>query len=264
MNKHLMSFFLDSGASYDSDAQAFFTATGITDATQKTAVNTLVTALKAASIWTKYVAIYPFVGGAATTHKFNLKDPQDTDAAYRLTFSGGWTHNANGVTGNGTTGAARTYVILPTLGRNTAGFTIVSKTAAQAASYGWGVIDGSFALRSALRWTDDNAYTSISGGADVSAANTDGSGFFLGTRISLTQFNLYIRGTKSTLSRNSLDISTSTVDIALGAEQTTIGSFTSFSSRNWASFGLMNATFSDADELAARNAFTAFNTALSR
>ena len=29
-------------------------------------------------------AIYPFVGGTATTHKFNLKDPADINAAFRL------------------------------------------------------------------------------------------------------------------------------------------------------------------------------------
>jgi hypothetical protein len=82
--------------SYDSDAVAFFTATGITDTTQKSAVNTLVLDLKSYGIWTKTKAIYPFVGGTATTHKYNLKDPRDLDAAFRLTFFGGWTHSATG------------------------------------------------------------------------------------------------------------------------------------------------------------------------
>ena len=51
-------------------------------------------------------ALYPFVGGTATSHKFNLKDPRDLDAAFRLQFNGGWTHNSNGVTPNGTNGYA--------------------------------------------------------------------------------------------------------------------------------------------------------------
>jgi hypothetical protein len=100
-----------SAASVDVDALAFFTAAGITDTTQKTAVNTLVTDLKTANIWTKMKAIYPFVGGSATSHKFNLKDPRDDNAAFRLTFSGGWTHSSTGALPNGANAWANTYFI---------------------------------------------------------------------------------------------------------------------------------------------------------
>lgn len=96
--------------SYDADALAFITAASITDNTQKTAVNTLVTDLKNANIWTKMKAIYPFVGGTATSHKFNLKDPRDLDAAYRLSFVGGGTHSATGYLPNGTTAYANTFI----------------------------------------------------------------------------------------------------------------------------------------------------------
>jgi hypothetical protein len=95
----------------DPDAQAFITAAAITDPTQQTAINTLVVDLKGYSIWTKMKAVYPFVGGTASTHKFNLKDPRDLDAAFRLTFSGGWTHNSNGITGNGVNTQALTKLI---------------------------------------------------------------------------------------------------------------------------------------------------------
>lgn len=81
----------------DADAQAFITAAGITDATQKSAINTLVVQLKSYSLWTKMQAIYPIVGGTATTHKYNLKNPLDTDAAFRLTFTGSWTHASTGM-----------------------------------------------------------------------------------------------------------------------------------------------------------------------
>ena len=98
-----------SAASGDADALAFITAAAITDTTQKSAINTLVTQLKTYGIWTKMNALYPMVGGSATSHKFNLKDPRDLDAAYRLTFSGGWTHSSTGAKPNGTTGYANTY-----------------------------------------------------------------------------------------------------------------------------------------------------------
>lgn len=87
---------------YDTDAQAFITACagqGVTlNTTQEGAINQLVLDLKAASIWTKFYAIYPMIGGAAGSHKLNLKDPRDLDAAYRLSFLGGAiTHNSTGV-----------------------------------------------------------------------------------------------------------------------------------------------------------------------
>ncbi len=86
-----------SGGGVDPDAQAFITAASITDPTQQSAINQLVVDLKGYSIWTKFKAIYPIVGGSASSHKFNLKDPRDLDAAFRLTFSSGWTHSANGM-----------------------------------------------------------------------------------------------------------------------------------------------------------------------
>jgi hypothetical protein len=96
--------------SVDPDAEAFLTAAAITDATITSAVDTLVTDLKTANIWTKMKAIYPMVGGSATTHKWNLKDPLDTDAAFRLSFVGGWTHSSTGALPNGTNGYANTFL----------------------------------------------------------------------------------------------------------------------------------------------------------
>ena len=43
--------------SVDSDAQAFLTATGITDATISSAINTLVVDLKGLNLWSKFYAI---------------------------------------------------------------------------------------------------------------------------------------------------------------------------------------------------------------
>jgi hypothetical protein len=85
----------------DTDASAFVTAASLTDATQISAVNTLVTGLKSAGLWSKMKAIYPMVGGNATSHKFNLKDPRDLDAAYRLVFSSGWSHTSTGAKPDG-------------------------------------------------------------------------------------------------------------------------------------------------------------------
>ena len=94
----------------DADAQAFIYAANIQNSTQANAVNTLVTSMKTAGVWTKMKAVYPMVGGSAASHKFNLKDPRDLDAAFRLTFGGtGWVHSSTGAKGNGTSDYANTF-----------------------------------------------------------------------------------------------------------------------------------------------------------
>jgi len=101
----------------DPDAQAFITAAGITNPTQQSAINDLVVGLKADGLWTSMTAIYPLVGGTASSHKYNLKDPRDLDVAYRLTFYGGWTHSSNGITGNFFNTYADTYIVNYNLGQ---------------------------------------------------------------------------------------------------------------------------------------------------
>ncbi len=89
------------GSSFNPDAQAFITAAGITDPTQQAAINQLVIDLQTANIYDSMIAAYPFVGGSASQHKYNLIDPQDTDEAYRIVFNGTFTQDANGITGGG-------------------------------------------------------------------------------------------------------------------------------------------------------------------
>jgi len=90
---------------YDTDAQAFFTAVeggGDTlTTTEKDAVNQLVLDLKVGNEWNQSQWIYPFVGGTASSMKWNLKNPVDTDAGYRLTFGTAMSFNSNGIIGIG-------------------------------------------------------------------------------------------------------------------------------------------------------------------
>lgn len=94
----------------DADVKAFLNATGIVDSTIESSLDKFVVNLKTNGLWTKMNAIYPFVGGTATTHKYNLVNPQDSDAAFRLTFVGGVTHTSNGIVTNGSTGYANTHL----------------------------------------------------------------------------------------------------------------------------------------------------------
>lgn len=95
--------------SIDPDTYKFIYANGMTDPAQINAVNYLVTDLKRIGVWSKMKALYPFAGGTATTHKYNLKDPRDLDAAYRIAFAGGLTHSSNGILPDGASGHGNTY-----------------------------------------------------------------------------------------------------------------------------------------------------------
>jgi hypothetical protein len=59
-------------------------------------------------------AYQPVLGASSTVYtnqfKYNLKDPRDLDAAFRLTFSGGWQFSQLGATPNGTNAYADTKV----------------------------------------------------------------------------------------------------------------------------------------------------------
>jgi hypothetical protein len=87
--------------SSDPDAFRFIEVAGLTDQTQITAINNLVTGLKGYGLWDKMQVIYPFVGGTAFSHKWNLKNPADTNNAYRITFSGAIIHSSKGVAFDG-------------------------------------------------------------------------------------------------------------------------------------------------------------------
>lgn len=91
----------------DPDAQAFITAAGITNPTQQKAIIDLVGGLKANNLFSKLLALYPFVGGNSTAHSLNLINT----ANFQLIFNGGWTHNANGAQPNGSNGWAQTGLI---------------------------------------------------------------------------------------------------------------------------------------------------------
>jgi len=69
----------------------------------------IIKSMKAIGTWDLCNAVYGFVGGTADSHKFNWKNPIDTDGAFRLTFPNGMTHDSFGITGNGSNRYAQTF-----------------------------------------------------------------------------------------------------------------------------------------------------------
>jgi hypothetical protein len=179
------------GLTTDADAQAFITAAAITDPTQQTAINNLVVGMKADGVWTKMKAIYPFVGGTATTHKYNLKDPRDLDAAFRLVFNGGWTHSSTGATPNGTNGYADTKLIPSSvLSQNSTHISSYIRNTSQGVLLG---TDNLFRLWIAPNFNGTQKYVEINSGITTTPSTTisTATGLWLGSRIVSSESKLY-------------------------------------------------------------------------
>lgn len=188
----------------DSDASAFITAAGLTDPTQKDAINTLVKDMKASGLWSKMKAVYPMVGGTATSMKFNLKDPRDLDAAFRLTWSGGWTYSATGATPNGTNAYADTKLVPSTiLTTSSAHFSKYNRTNDLVGNKVDGSIGGTSTYFMQQNYSAGNAIlgdvTSI-----MSYTPTDTRGLFTATRTSVSLGKVF---------RNSAQVSSATSTI---------------------------------------------------
>ena len=251
----------------DTDVQAFLTATGITDATIINALCTLVTTLKANGIWTKMNALYPFVGGTATTHKFNLKNPADTNGAFRLQFFGGWTHSSNGALPNGTNAYADTFLNPTTLSINSTHLSYYRRTTQAISSAFMGSIElfaGSVFYRLLLspnfNVVNGNITEIVSTNTQQSSAAIQTLGLILGNRISNSEFKLFVN---STLSQTVSRISTQqpSPNIWIGGANYPINPVYS---NNQCAFASIGSGLTDTEALNYYNAVQAFQTTLGR
>lgn len=123
---------------FDPDALLFLHTASITDQPQMLAVNNLVIQLKQDSLWNKFLAIYPMVGGTAQTTKWNLKDPRDLDAAYRITWYGTPDFETSGVTCTKETDWGNTHLADSALSFNNSAISFYSGTENKTAGYDMG------------------------------------------------------------------------------------------------------------------------------
>jgi hypothetical protein len=250
---------LGANSSTDADAQAFIDAAGITDATQKSAVNQLVLDLKSALIWTKMKAIYPIVGGTATTHKWNLKDPRDLDAAFRLSFSTGWTHASTGMTPNGSSAYSSTFLAPATgLSLNSAHLSYYSRTnvnltQVEIGSQNTNGLDYTIIEARTTNLTYYLVNSTLSG--TYSAADTDSKAFYLTSRTASNVVSGFRNSTKL-LSSTTASTNRPAQNIFIGAMNNQAGSPQFYSSKECA-FASIGDGLTDTE---AANFYTAVNT----
>ena len=253
--------------SYDADAQLFFnaqTAAGVTlTTTQMDAVNQWVVDAKAAGIWTKMKAIYPFVGGTATAHKFNLKNPADTNAAFRLAFSGGGTHSANGYLPNGTNAYADTFInSLTNLTATSTHLSYYSRTATVGVAIEMGTNDnatGQFylSLRSAANFIGGSTTVIV-----PFTSTTNAQGFWVGSKRSNSDREVYKNGISETTSAISDTSAYVNCKIFIGAVST-LNTSRLYSNKECA-FASIGDGLTDAEVTAFRTAVQNFQTTLGR
>lgn len=178
------------GSDFDADAEAFLTATGIAnDATVLfsatpqqitgeeiwTAYNDFVVGAKLNNYYSKLVVLYPFLGGTASTHKWNAKDPQDQDASFRMTFPNSATHTGTGIDFNGVNQYGETFMSANST--NFTGFPSVGASYYLQELLGGDVYVGIGSNTSFAPYhcdTDNKAYVQIGGGSPAGVTVTGG------------------------------------------------------------------------------------------
>lgn len=255
------SFYYNSA--YNNETNAFLFSTQITNATIQTATNTLVADLKTAGVFTKMKALYPMVGGTATTCKFNLINPQDSDAAYRLNFVGGWTPSANGMTPNGVNAYANTFLSSSIMALNSGHLSYYSRTNNTSNGVEIGALRPSPDSYSDLSLRNSNqTYFRFNNSAtynQITAVNTDG--YFIGTRTAVNIIKTFKNGS-IIINGTALSSSTSPITFFLAAHNNN-GTAITFSNRQCALSSIGDG-LTDAEALALYNAVNAFQITLAR
>jgi len=259
--------YIEGNIALDADASAFITASGITSSTIIKAINDLVIDLKNYGVWAKCKAIYPLVGGTASTHKWNLKDARDLDAAYRLVFYGGITHSETGAAFNGTTGYSDTFLTLVDAGGfNNMHMSFYSRTNpppnGSAVEIGRGAGTGGSYANLFLRIDTSNTFGGSLGSKDMTSTNSDSRCFGLITATSSTSSKVYKNGTALNTNTNSQSSTAQSYSIFLGSQGNTTAA-TNFSNKECA-FASIGEGLNDTEVSNLYTAVQAFQTTLGR
>jgi len=254
------------GGGFDPDAQAFFdaidTAGGSLTSTEEDAVNQLVLDLKSYFLWDECKAVYPFVGSTSITQKFNLKDPRDLDAAYRLGFFGTWSFSSNGADPNGTNAYANTYYAQNVQPQNDVHISVYNREESTGGRVDMGATNQT-------QGGKDLQITSNFGGNNFSAANNGAqaagpvtsSGFVLVTRTISGSFNYFLNNSK-TVKGQASDSNISSSNIFIAARNS--NGITEYFDNKEKAFASIGNGLDDTEAGNLYNAVVAYQTALSR
>lgn len=202
----------------------------------------------------------------SSQHKFNLKDPRDLNAAYRLTFGGGLTHDSNGVLGNGVNGYAVTYFNcvtgLPSTNIHTSWY---QRTASTLGAFSTEIAPdkaytGSWLTFRTNNKVSGNAYFSAGNDAIGASVSNTLSGFLLGSKSASNSRKLYRNGSVLATTTTYDTTALPTENLRLWGNSFPSGAF----SGNNCAFSSIGDGLTDADAINLYNRVQAFQTTLNR
>lgn len=192
---------------YDSSAYTYISTVGTLNSLEQISLNQLVVDFKNYGIWSKMKVVYPMIGGTATAHKWNLINPQDTNAAFRLSFSGGWTHSATGALPDGISGYGDTFLVPNTsLTLNNYHYSYYSGTQALTPSHEFGAYTNGSTAHTLNLYLSSVSLKMFQAGdypsRTASVNNTNTLGFQIGSRTANNLANLFFNGSKLATTTN--------------------------------------------------------------
>ena len=211
----------------------FIAATGITASDQQSAINQLSYDLVNTGLMDKMIAVYPFVGGNATTHQYNLKDPRNADTAFRLTFSGGWTHSSTGILPNATNTFANTYInTLANIPQERHHVSYYSRTTTVLSLR---TEVGSNNNSTFFQFAISSAFFSVGGAVSATFTTTlTGLGFWVGNKVSFADRRSYRNGVRENQNTTSATNLLSNFPLYIGARNNSNGAANQFSNKECA------------------------------
>lgn len=226
------------------------------------AVNTFVLALKGASIYTKFKAIYPMLGGTSARAKFNLIDPRDLDAAYRLTFSGPWVFSGTGAMPNHSTTYADTYLApSAALSLNSTHISYYSRTNVSTLEVEMGVEQPASNYTLLEINTAGSTYFLANQSATPTYADSNSYGYYIANRQASNDMDGWKNGVK-VLNGTAVSTSLPANSIYIGAYNGVLG--VGLVTSKECAMSTIGDALTDSDALALSNAVEAFNVSLSR
>ena len=208
----------------------------------------------------------------AAAYKYNLKDPQDTDAAFRLKIFGTWTFTPTGAKGNGTN-AYMDSGFNPSAQsiNNNTHISYYSRSNIQEAAAEIGIFKAPY---DRLSMELNYYYLGVSYGFNsdqynyatgrVSAANTNTQGFYIGSRTNSTTHKAFKNNSQigTTNTGSSGNVSNIIGNIYIGGTNGS-GSAPTYSSKQCA-FASIGDGLTDAEALAFYNIVQQFQTSMNR
>lgn len=230
--------------------------------TQKTAINQLFLDLKGQgdttnnnNIYSKFTAIYPFIGSTSTTHSINAINI----GTYDITWNGGMTHDGNGITGNGIDGEGSTGISpYQDLILNNTHLSIYSRSNFSEQSFDIGVLQNPLYFGIYLNYDGTMYQRCYSTSTQIVESTSVSDGHFIVNRISSTSHIHYRNGTN--LYNNTIENTDDmpTIPITIGAAGNAL-----FSSRNY-SFASIGEGFESGEAVDCYDAIQKLQVSLNR